>query len=129
MLRADGEPALPPTYRYVDTYLASMQRIAATRPNLLFTSHYPVYAGMAVAEFMAESRAFVDRVDQALVKALATERTLKELTGLLSPDLGAWPAESNAYACFPLLGHLERLVHYGRAATGRRDGLLTYKVQ
>lgn len=129
VLRADGEPAFPPTYRYVDTYLASMQRIAATRPNLLLTSHYPVYEKTAVAEFMAESRAFVDRVDQALVKALATARTLKELTDLLSPDLGAWPTESNAYACFPLLGHLERLVHYGRAETGRRDGLLTYKLK
>jgi glyoxylase-like metal-dependent hydrolase (beta-lactamase superfamily II) len=129
VLRADGQPALPPTYRYVDTYLASMQRIAAAKPNLLLTSHYPVYAGRGIAEFMSESRAFVDRVDQALVNALATEHTLKELTNLLSPDLGEWPVEANAYACFPLLGHLERLVLYDRAETGRRDGLLTYKLK
>ena len=129
VLRSDDQPAFPPTYRYVDTYLASMQRIAATKVNVLLTSHYPVYEGAGVAEFMAESRAFVDRVDAALVKALATERTLKELTDLLSPDLGAWPAESNSYACFPLLGHLERLVLYGQAQTGRRDGLLTYNLK
>ena len=129
VLTADGAPAFPPTYRYVDTYLASAQRIAAVRPNLLLTSHYPVYEGAAAAEFMAESRAFVDRVDQALIKALASERTLKELTDLLAPDLGAWPAEAGDYACFPFLGHLERLVQYGRAHTGRRDGLLTYRLK
>ena len=108
--------------RYVDTYLASLQRIAAVRPNLLLTSHYPVYEGAAAAEFMAESHAFVDRVDQALIKALASERTLKEMTDLLAPDLGA-------YACFPFLGHLERLVQYGHAQTDRRDGLLTYRLK
>ena len=78
---------------------------------------------------MAESRAFVDRVDQALIKALASERTLKEMTDLLAPDLGAWPAKAGAYACFPFLGHLERLVQYGRAQTDRRDGLLTYRLK
>ena len=129
VLRADGQPAFPPTYRYVDTYLASMQRIAASKANFLFTSHYPVYEGTGVGEFMAESRAFVDRVDEVLIKALQTEHTLKELTDLLSPDLGAWPAESNAYACFPLLGHLERLLLHRRVASDRRDGLLTYKLK
>ena len=129
VLRADGGPAFPPTYRYVDTYLASMQRIAAARPNLLLTSHYPVYEGQGIAEFMAESRTFVERVDQALVKTLDTEHTLKELTEVLSPELGDWPVESNPYLCFPLLGHLERLVLHGQGAPGRRDGLLTYKRQ
>ena len=129
MLTADGAPAFPPTYRYVDTYLASAQRIAAVRPNLLLTSHYPVYEGAAAAEFMAESRAFVDRVDHALIKAIEAERTLRELTELLAPDLGTWPAEACAYACFPFLGHLERLVHYGRAQTGRREGQLTYRLK
>ena len=129
VLRADGGPAFPPTYRYVDTYLASMQRIAAARPNLLLTSHYPVYEGQGIAEFMAESRTFVERVDQALVKALGTEHTLKELTEVLSPELGDWPVESNPYLCFPLLGHLERLVLHGQVASRRRDGLLTYKRQ
>jgi glyoxylase-like metal-dependent hydrolase (beta-lactamase superfamily II) len=129
VLRADGQAAFPPTYRYVDTYLASMQRIAATKANFLFTSHYPVYQGANVAQFMAESRAFVDRVDENIIKALQTEHTLKDLTDLLSPDLGEWPAESNAYACFPLLGHLERLVLHGRVTTGRRDSLLTFKLK
>ena len=129
VLRADGQAAFPPTYRYVDTYLASMQRIAATKANFLFTSHYPVYQGADVAQFMAESRIFVDRVDENLIKALQTEHSLKDLTDLLSPDLGEWPAESNAYACFPLLGHLERLVLHGRVTTGRRDSLLTYKLK
>ena len=129
VLRADGHSAFPPTYRYVDTYLASMQRIAAAKPNVLLTSHYPAYEGTDVAQFMGESRAFVDRVDEALAKALQSEHTLKELTDLISPDLGAWPAESNPYLCFPLLGHLERLQLYGRVQTGRRNELLTYKLK
>ena len=71
----------------------------------------------------------VERVDEALAKALQSEHTLKELTDLISPDLGAWPAESNPYLCFPLLGHLERLQLYGRVQTGRRNELLTYKLK
>ncbi len=130
VLRADGGQAFPPTYRYVDTYVASMQRFMGVRPNLLLTSHYPVYTGAGIAEFLHESRAYVDRVNQVLCDSLEGEPcTLKELTEILGPELGEWPAEAHTYLCFPLMGHLERLVQYGAVEMGRRDGLVTYRLK
>jgi glyoxylase-like metal-dependent hydrolase (beta-lactamase superfamily II) len=130
VLRADGTPAFPPTYRYVDTYLASMQRITGQGASTLLTSHYPVYTGAGINEFLAESRAYVERVDQALiqeVQAADGPRTLRQLIDVLGPKLGEWPTEASAYLCFPLTGHLERLVQYGRVETRRQDKLLTYR--
>lgn len=129
VLQADGKPAFPPTYRYVDTYLASMHRFMGMHIDTMLTSHYPIYKGAGIAEFLGESRAFVERVDQALIQALQGAdggRTMRELIDELSAGLGEWPAEASAYLSFPFLGHLERLVQHGRVETGRRDGLMTY---
>ena len=130
VLFKNGKPAFPPTYRYVDTYVGSMNRIREMRPKMLLTSHYPTYTGTGIDEFLGESRAYVDRVDQALADALKGAdgaRTLKQLIEVLGPTLGEWPGAASAYLCFPLVGHLERLVQYGTIETERRDGLLAYR--
>jgi len=129
VLQADGQPAFPPTYRYVDTYVASMQRFMGMDVDTMLTSHYPVYKGAGIGEFLAESRAFVERVDAALSQALQGAdgaRTMLELIDELSPKLGQWPAAASAYLSFPLQGHLERLVQHNVVQTGRRDGLMTF---
>ena len=127
---AEGAPAFPPTYRYVDTYAASIQRLAGQGASTLLTSHYAICRGAEVAEFLAESRAYIDRVDEALVAELqgaAGGRSLRQLCDELGPVLGEWPAEASAYLCFPLMGHLERLVQHGRVVTGRGDGVVEYR--
>lgn len=129
VLTATGQPAFPPTYRYVDTYLASLQRIEAAQPNWLLTSHYPPYQGTAAVEFLAESRAFVERTDEALLNALKKEHTLKELCQDLGPKLGSWPAAANPYLSFPLMGHLESMVQRGQIELGTRDGLKTFSLR
>lgn len=132
VLRKDGTPAFPPTYRYTDTYVATMNRFAGMNAQLILTSHYPLYQGAGVHEFLAESRAYVDRVDQALVQELAGAtgpRTMREIIGALSPKLGEWPEAAGIYLVHPLSGHLERLVQYGRVETGRRGRLLTYSLK
>lgn len=132
VLRKDGKPAFPPTYRYVDSYVATMQRFQGMKVRKLLTSHYPIYTGAGVAEFLAESRAYVDRVDRALVDELDrahAPRTMRELCTNLSPRLGEWPDAAGIYLAFPLQGHLERLVQYGIVTTGRRDGLVTYQLE
>jgi glyoxylase-like metal-dependent hydrolase (beta-lactamase superfamily II) len=129
VLTATGQPAFPPTYRYVDTYTASANRIAGIGADTLLTSHYPVYQGPQVAEFIDESRAYIDRLDQALVDELAkadAPRTMKELIAALGPFLGEWP--DSTYLVFPLQGHLERLELYGKLQTDRRDGVMTYRL-
>lgn len=126
-----GAPAFPPTYRYVDSTLASLQRFQSMPVDLLLTSHYPQrLAGHAVAEFLAESRAFVERVEAALcdeLERVRSPRTTRELIDALGPRLGRWPEDHGIYLAFPLMGHLERLHQRGRIEAGRRDGWVTWR--
>ncbi|MEC7227680.1 MAG: hypothetical protein VXW00_12480, partial [Candidatus Latescibacterota bacterium] len=88
------------------------------------------YRDAEVAEFLGESRTYVERVDQALVSQLqerAEGYTLRQLCDALGPVLGEWPDESSAYLCFPLTGHLERLVQHGRVEVERADEVIVYK--
>jgi glyoxylase-like metal-dependent hydrolase (beta-lactamase superfamily II) len=127
VLLSDGAPAFPPTYRYLSTYLATTARLQGLNAEWLLTSHYPVQQNADAAEFLAETRAYTDRVDAAILADLATgPRTLKELTERLGPGLGGWPEGASAYLCFPFLGHLERMLEFGRVSAGRRDGLTEY---
>ena len=130
VLRKDGTPAFPPTYRYVETYLASIQRFQGMDVDTLLTSHYPVCTGRSVAEFLGESRAFVDRVDAALQSELrrsTVSLTTRELIESLSPRLGQWPDAAAQNLAFPLVGHLEQLDRYGRIAAERRDGRIVWR--
>jgi glyoxylase-like metal-dependent hydrolase (beta-lactamase superfamily II) len=126
-----GAPAFPPTYRYVDTYLATMHRFQGMLIDTLLTSHYAMdLRGPAVQEFLGESRAFVDRVDAVVCEALQsadTPCTTRELIDVLSPLLGEWPAASGIYLVFPLVGHLERLREHGRVTTERRGDVLVWR--
>lgn len=127
---ATGDPAFPPTYRYVDTYLATIGHLVQLAPRMLLTSHYPVYAADEGMEFLHASRAFVDRTDQALRAELSASGgpvTLRSLTQTLGPRLGGWPEAATPAMFFPLSGHVERLVAHGAVETGRdADGHLTY---
>lgn len=116
VVNADGSPAFPPTYRYVDTYLATVQRLQGIAPQGLLTAHYPIRTGQDVADFLGETRAFAERADAALRKELASAAqpvTMRALTERLGPRLGRWPAEAHQFLSQPLLGHLERLERYG----------------
>jgi glyoxylase-like metal-dependent hydrolase (beta-lactamase superfamily II) len=131
VLLADGTPAFPPTYRYVDTYDSSIRRLIGLEPSLLLPSHYPVQVGGAVAEFLHESLAFLDRSRAALRGALVEASDglfLAELCHRLGPILGSWPEASNPALAYPLLGHLERFVAWGSVEVARADdGHLRYR--
>ena len=58
----------------------------------------------------------------------AGPRTLAELTVILGPRLGGWPAAASQYLCYPLLGHLERLADFGRVTVGHRGGFAEYSL-
>src|SRR5260370_1644050 len=112
VLLADGSPAFPPTYRYVDTYLATVQWLQAIRPGRLLTAHYPVCSGPDVAEFLGETRAFVDRADAALREELAAAKEpvpMKALTERLRPRLGPWPPGAHQVLSPPPVGPPRRL--------------------
>jgi glyoxylase-like metal-dependent hydrolase (beta-lactamase superfamily II) len=124
---SDGTAAFPPTYRYLEPYLATIGALEDLDAQRLLTSHYPVAEGAAVAGFLAESRAFTERLDAALRSELARgPRTLEALTQALGREVGTWPDAASPYLCYPLLGHLERSVAAGAVRVGRRDGRLEY---
>ncbi|MDQ6713921.1 MAG: MBL fold metallo-hydrolase [Candidatus Dormibacteraeota bacterium] len=116
---ADGRPAFPPTYRYVDSYLATISRCEALRPELLLTAHYPTMHADAAREFLARSRMFVEKLDDVVLDEVdgagAGGLSLQELLVRANPRLGAWPREGTGGAlAFPVVGHLERQLALGR---------------
>jgi len=121
---ADGTPAFPPTYRYIDTYRQTIARLAAASHDLLLTSHYPTMQGDAAATFLQQSAAFVDRLESLVIAELrstASALTLQDLLASLNPIAGAWPAEGTEGAlAYPVAGHLEDLAARGVI---RRTGL------
>src|SRR5690625_1613671 len=67
---ADGRPAFPPTYRDTIAYADTTDRLGQYPAELLLTAHYPVYRGPAVAEFLATSLAYTERVDAVIESVL-----------------------------------------------------------
>ncbi|GAA1054975.1 hypothetical protein GCM10017608_18270 [Agromyces luteolus] len=125
---ADGRAAFPPTYRDVDPYVASLSAFRDLDADLLLTAHYPVYEGRGVREFLDESEAYTERIDDVLAAVLAADdapRTTLELVRAAGAELGPWPADALDYAVFPVTGNLERLAARGVVteqtdAAGRR---------
>ena len=123
---ADGRPAFPPTYRYVDSYLATIGRCEALRPELLLTAHYPTMQAEAAADFLARSRGFVEKVEPVVLDELdaagANGLSLQELLTRANQKLGSWPVEGTDGAlAFPVVGHLERLLALGRVRAWQAD--------
>ncbi len=128
---ANGAPAFPPTYRYLDDYLATIDAVRRLGPDLLLTSHYPVYAGSEVTSFLDESAQFTERVETAMRGALrASDGPLGmvEIATAASADLGDWPPAAALALLFPMAGHLERLIHSGSVTPSApsADGIVRY---
>jgi glyoxylase-like metal-dependent hydrolase (beta-lactamase superfamily II) len=122
VLHADGAPAFPPTYRFVDAYLATIARFTSMEPDRLLTAHYPTMGAEEAMAFLADSRAFVDALDNAVfdeVRRCGSDGcTLAALLDALNPKVGRWPVEGTATAlAFPVVGHLERALATGRLQT------------
>lgn len=112
--RADGTPAFPPTYRYLTSYLRTVDTIAALHPTQLLTAHYGTFTGSEIDRFLGETRAFVDELSVTLVAALAAAgpagTTLRELVRAIGPTLDCWrPDVPDTALAAPLVGHLEVL--------------------
>lgn len=113
---ANGDAAFPPTYRFVEEYLATIGRLLELQPATLATAHYGVYSGAGVPEFLELSRDFAVRLRSAVHEAVAASPgiTLAALLAELNPRVGAWPAAGTVKAlAFPVVGHIEQLVAEG----------------
>jgi glyoxylase-like metal-dependent hydrolase (beta-lactamase superfamily II) len=124
-----GAPAFPPTYRYVDDYLETIERLETVEADTLVTGHFSVMRGAEIRAFYDTSREFVARTDQALADALHTgPRTTRQLVDELGPVLGDWPTAGGELGVFPMVGHLERLEAAGRVErSAMPDGLTLWQ--
>lgn len=116
---ADGRPAFPPTYRFVDNYVASTQRVLDYAPELLLTAHYPTMDRQAGKTFLDLTLEFVVRVEGVLADVFGNATapmTLAEALPRINPLVGAWPQGEGTEGAlaFPVVGHLERWVDAGR---------------
>lgn len=117
VLTARGEPAFPPTYRSVEPYRSTIDRLLDCDVPLLLTAHYDVARGPAVNDFLVGSRVYTDLVERTVVTILgetASPLTLLEIVEAGASVLGPWSSEAAHYLVYPVLGHLEMLESTGR---------------
>lgn len=117
-----GVALIPPTYRHVEHYLHTIERIRQIAPRRLLTAHYGIYEDDAVAAFLDESEDFcrsLGRQVSSVVDELGNRSpqgfTLADCVDALVPHVGTWPREgSRNTLSFPVCGHLEKLLSDGR---------------
>lgn len=121
----DGSNVAVPTYRYVDAYLSTIAGLEQLRAPLLLTAHYPVFDTESGADFLALSRSYAARLEQAVREAVASEPTgltTAEVIAAVGPAAGPWDEAARAALVFPVAGHLERLAAYGEVEVQHADG-------
>ena len=131
ILDVDWNPVMPPTYCYVDTYLATIDRLMVMDIESLSPAHWPVQQGSQVNEFLAESRNYCLFVEQTLLDYAKDHLkfTLQQAMNDLADKLGNWPPSGNGALTFPIMGNIDRLVHRGILVADRTDtGLMCWNI-
>jgi glyoxylase-like metal-dependent hydrolase (beta-lactamase superfamily II) len=112
----EGNASLPPAYFAVLAYLASIQTIEALDVQWIYSAHWPTYSGAGIAEFLAESRNFVERAGARIRDALENHPegvSLRECMAECDPALGKWPPQNEWLLMYPVHGHLAHLEELG----------------
>jgi glyoxylase-like metal-dependent hydrolase (beta-lactamase superfamily II) len=107
-----GGTAFGPTYYTVNAYLATIEFLENQPIDHLFTGHWPAAHHQDTKKFLAQSRQFVERMDELILQHLKQHprgATLKQILHATSPKLGSWPDDAAIFLQFALFGHLERL--------------------
>jgi glyoxylase-like metal-dependent hydrolase (beta-lactamase superfamily II) len=123
ILDENWQPALPPTYCYVDPYIATIERLRSMDIETYSGAHWPLTRGKDVGAFLNESKNYALHVEQQLLDAIndvGHPIALKELIKMLKSNIGTWPADQDDNLAFPLHGNLRRLEDRGQIV--RRQG-------
>jgi glyoxylase-like metal-dependent hydrolase (beta-lactamase superfamily II) len=114
----DGKLAIPPTYRFLPQYLKTIEYLESLNLELMMTSHFELLKGAdQVRDFLAESRAFVHRVEaelEALFGRHEAYLSLEEICKELSPRLGEWPDTAVYYVAWPVTATLNQWLEAGK---------------
>ena len=129
ILDVDWNPVLPPTYCYVDTYLATLERLMAMEIEHYSPAHWQLQSGSDVGDFLRESRNYCLHVEHQLLR-FAQEHspfTLKEAIEQVGPSVSSWDEAGNGLLTFPFAGNLHRLTQRGQLVQSRNDeNLITW---
>jgi glyoxylase-like metal-dependent hydrolase (beta-lactamase superfamily II) len=131
ILDTDWQPAMPPTYCYVDTYLTTQDRLFAMPIDQLASAHWPIQRGPAVREYVAESRNYVLHVEAALLAYARRHPSfvLRAVVDELGPTLGRWPDATNQDFSYGMAGNLESLTKRGLLRTERNTaGIIEWRL-
>jgi glyoxylase-like metal-dependent hydrolase (beta-lactamase superfamily II) len=128
-LGLDETPKLCPTYTHVDDYLATATMVESLAPRELHGCHWPAARGGEVAGFIAETRAYVEHVDDLVRDCLAEPLTLDALIASVNQRLDPpWPEEIAPELVYSIHGHAERQVALGAANSELgADGRVVYR--
>lgn len=131
ILDKEGQPAMPPTYYYVDAYLATLARLRSMDIAIYSPAHWPIQHGNEVGVFLDESRNYVMRVEALLLEVVRAARepiTLRQLIADLKPRVGEWPADQDENLAPPFTGSLRRLEDRGYVEQVRGiDGFVAWR--
>lgn len=129
LLYRDGRPAFPPTYRYPEAYSQTIRRLRAMKIDLMLTSHFVPMEGGAVLAFLIQTEGFMNRVEDAVADRLRDKpQTLRDLATSMAPEFGPWPTAEGLLMCWPILGHLERMVAQGRVVVSNNGAVRIYQL-
>lgn len=108
---ADGSPSFPPTYRFVKSYLQTIQRLLLLDFDSLGTAHYGTFSRQGGLRFLQESHDFALALETTIEGAIGNEpKTLPEIVEFVDSSTGLWPKPSSPAALAqPVFGHLEFL--------------------
>jgi glyoxylase-like metal-dependent hydrolase (beta-lactamase superfamily II) len=113
LLTSEGQPAFPPTYRYVDDYRSTIRQLSARGIETLAAAHYPLFRGDEVGAFLDLTMAYTDRVEEAILATLRDRgregSTAMEIIAERHADLGPWPLPTAEALMYAVVGHLESL--------------------
>jgi glyoxylase-like metal-dependent hydrolase (beta-lactamase superfamily II) len=129
ILGLDGQPALPPTYCYISTYEATLERLISMDIDIYSPAHWPVQHGNEVKTFLSESLSFCRENEQKLLDLLRSSRgplTLKEIIQEMNEEIGTWPASTAQDLSYPIAGHLARLLSRDLIAETSQEELSAY---
>ncbi len=130
ILGLDGRPALPPTYGYIATYQATLERLLAMDLAVYAPAHWPVQRGKDIGAFVAQSLSYCRQTEELLLTLLQTSSqalTLRQIITVLNDRLGDWPKNMALELANGLAGHLNDLVGRGKLVEVEQDGLAAYR--
>ncbi len=129
LVNLQGELISPPPYFEVEPYLWTIETLESLEVEHLLTAHYAPMQGEAVAQFLHDSRAFVQELGDAVahfVQHSEEPLTLKDITQEADARVGPFSEFTNELAG-PVRAHLRQLAEQGQVVEESKDGVVSWR--